>query len=645
MAKRGKPARTGAGAKKGGFFAAIRAQNPAFMLGAALLICLISGAGAYLSKTAGGSIALKKLHWETPSGHLQNALLFVPKTASKTNPAPAVVTAHGWGNNMEVQTPNYVELSRRGYVVLAIDLYGHGDSDNLPVDTWFEDDTNANGVYDAVKLLASLPYVDAAQIGVEGHSNGAYLCNLAVLLDNKAPKPLISSVLLECNDAIYTEKIYYGQFFDAADTNYTNIYGNRSVAIVAAKYDEAFHRIAYPGGTLTAPRDFLYSALAQSFLHFGADPSGLEERQGDTFYVQNIDGKEALRIMYTPAVLHMWAFMSKKVTGEFIEFFQKAMPAPAAKAPGNQVWQWKAFFEAMGIIGLFMFFVNFIAVLLKTKFFGTLGAKEPVRPAVVDRKGKAWLWRGLVLNALFSAISFPVMWAVGLLNQVRFFNQWHPWVLGLWSLVTGLFALLIMFLNYRRYAKPRGLNLRKQGVFLSGEAAIKSILLGLLTAAAVYAIVFAADYFFAADYCLWAFFSFRAFDANKLPVILKFAPFFVFFYVIHSIAMNVFNYIQIGKKEWVNTLILCIFSALGTVILLAAFYIPFLITGLLPVDRLAWGLGTMIMWTYPMAAVLPTATVLNRIIYKKTRNPYIGGIAFSLMVTTMLCNNTLTYLI
>jgi pimeloyl-ACP methyl ester carboxylesterase len=615
------------------------------MLVTALIICFISGLGASLVKSGGGSITVKKLHWETPSGHMQNAQLFVPKTATKETPAPAIVVAHGWGNNLEVQTPNYVELSRRGYVVLAIDLYGHGDSDNLPIDSWFEDDTNANGVYDGVKMLAALPYVDAAQIGVEGHSNGAYLCNLAVVLDNQADSQLISSVLLECNDAVYTGKIYYAQYFDGSDTNYTNLYGNRSIGIVAAKYDEAFHRILYPDGTLTAPRDFIHSALAQSFLHFGANPSGLEKRDNDTFYLQNIDGKEAVRIIYTPTVIHMWAFFSKQVTGDFIGFFQKAMPAPAAKAPGNQVWQWKAFFEGIGVIGLFIFFVNCILALLKTKFFGVLRAKGPVLPAAADRKGKAWMWWGLTLNALFSAISFPVIWAIGNLNQVTFFNQWHPWVLGLWSLITGLFSLLILFLNYRKYAKARGLNLREQGVFLSGDMAGKSVLLGVLTAVCTFALVFAGNYFFTTDYCLWALFAFRAFDANKFPVILKFAPFFVFFYVINSIAMNIFNYIKIGKKEWVNILIMCVFNILGIVILLAAFYVPFLITGLLPTDRLSWGVGTLIMWVCPIVAVLPVGTVINRVVYKKTRNPYIAGIAFSLIITTMLCNNTLTYLI
>ena len=39
------------------------------------------------------------------------------------NPAPAVVTSHGYLNNKEMQDLNYVELARRGFVAFAIKLY------------------------------------------------------------------------------------------------------------------------------------------------------------------------------------------------------------------------------------------------------------------------------------------------------------------------------------------------------------------------------------------------------------------------------------------------------------------------------------------------------------------------------------------
>ena len=80
------------------------------------------------------------------------------------NPAPAIVCSHGWYNNREMQDLNYVEYARRGFVVLSIDMYGHGNSENLPNGTWWEPENNANGMYDAVQMMATLPFVDASSI-------------------------------------------------------------------------------------------------------------------------------------------------------------------------------------------------------------------------------------------------------------------------------------------------------------------------------------------------------------------------------------------------------------------------------------------------------------------------------------------------
>jgi pimeloyl-ACP methyl ester carboxylesterase len=623
----------------------VSVKNPAFMLAVALLVCFISAFGASLIKSGGGSISVKQLKWETPSGHMQAAQLFIPKNATGKNPAPAIVVTHGWSNTNEMQAPNYIEFSRRGYVVLAIDMYGHGDSDNVPIDSWWNDNNGGNGVYDGVKLLATLPYIDASQIGITGHSNGAYASNIAVLLDNETAKPLISSVLLAANDAYYSNTPYYMAYYDGSDKQYTNRYGNRNVGLIAAKHDEIFHRIKYMDGTLTTPNDFIDQPTAQSFLNFGRNPTGLEKRDSYRMYTENIDGKDAIRVIYNPDMVHPWGILSSRLASYGVEFFQKAIPAPNPIASTNQIWQWKVFFETIGIIGFFMFFVNFIAVMLKTRFFGVLNARKPTLPSEATRRGKVWLWVGLSVNAIFAAISYPVIFIVGNLYQPTFFNQQQPWVLALWSLFCGLFTLFVLFLNYRGYAKANGLNLREQGVILSKDKLLKTVLLGVLAAASTYSIVFLTTYFFKTDFRIWFIFTFRAFDAIKFAEILKFLPFFLIFYVANSIAMNAFNFIKIGKKEWINTLLMAIFNTSGPIFVLVIFYSYFFATGLMPTDYLACGVGSMCFWIYAIVVILPLVTVLSRIIYKHTRNPYLPGIAFSIIIVTMLCTNALTYLI
>ena len=160
-----------------------------FWLCIALVLCLISCIGASAVQTSFGQVTIRDLRFETASGHQMSALLLIPDTATPETPAPAIVCSHGWYNNREMQDLNYVEYARRGFVVLSIDMYGHGNSENLPNGTWWEPENNANGMYDAVQMMATLPFVDASRIGVTGHSNGALASRTAVLLDNEAETP------------------------------------------------------------------------------------------------------------------------------------------------------------------------------------------------------------------------------------------------------------------------------------------------------------------------------------------------------------------------------------------------------------------------------------------------------------------------
>ena len=188
-------------------------------------------------QTGGGAIKYHDITMVTDSGHELDALLLVPKNATRENPAPAIVTSHGWYNNREMQDLNYVEYARRGYVVISISMYGHGDSEVIPDGTWWDAENNANGLYDAVKYIARLPYVDASRIGVTGHSNGALASRVAVMQDEEG---LIAAALLVSNDAVYKK-----------DDQWVNIFGSRDAGIVACQYDEFFHRVKHsPSCTL-----------------------------------------------------------------------------------------------------------------------------------------------------------------------------------------------------------------------------------------------------------------------------------------------------------------------------------------------------------------------------------------------------------
>ena len=104
------------------------------MLCVALALCLISMIGASLIQTDGHQIEIKQMTWETSAGHQIAADLWIPSNATQETPAPAVITIEGWYNNKEMQDLYTLELARRWYVVLTMDLHGHGNSESLPQD-------------------------------------------------------------------------------------------------------------------------------------------------------------------------------------------------------------------------------------------------------------------------------------------------------------------------------------------------------------------------------------------------------------------------------------------------------------------------------------------------------------------------------
>ncbi len=593
-------------------------RNAKFWVCIALLLCLISSVGASVFQTDFGAIEYHDLTIETDSGHKLDALLLVPENATAQEKAPGIVVSHGWYNNREMQDLNYVEYARRGYVVLAISMYGHGDSEVVPSNTWWDDENNANGLYDSVKYLSRLPYVDAEKIGVTGHSNGALACREAVLQDEEC---LISAALLVSNDAVYKDE----------NDDFYNMFGSRDAAIVACQYDEFFHRVDGK-----APREFINQLVAQSFLNFGADPEGLEARTADVFYEKEIDGENAIRAIYNPAITHPWAHFSSHVVSFSVDFFDRALGASNELAHTNQIWQFKAAFNAIGIVGFFMFALFSALAMLDLPYFSELKAKTDVAlwPAPEEKVRKKML-RSQILTAALSIPAYLIAFAIGFLLQSSFWNQGASRVIGIWSVLCGVIILITL----RTSQKKNPIDKAERGIAISKQKLIKTVVLSLSVVGASFMLVYLSDYFFLTDYRLWCFATIRAFDAQHWGMILRFVPMWLFYYIIISVSGNCFNYIDMGKNKWKSPLLQMFFVFLGPQIMIMSQYITFFITGKMLLDPLS---GIMGIWLFPIVLILPLASLISHIIYKKTKNPYIGGIIMGMIACILTVTNTLT---
>lgn len=594
----------------------------------AIVLMLISMIGASLIQTSGGRVKVDEVNWVDTDGIRKTALLLVPENATVETPAPAIVTSHGFLNNKEMQDLNYVELARRGYVVLAIDMASHGDSQiaagvaNMMPSVW-----------QGVLFLADIGYVDTARIGVTGHSFGGFSSNFAVTMDNAAGTNLISAVLVNSMDPTYDSD---------SDGVFDNVYGGRDVGVVAGEYDEFGFTILDENGVKQPKPDYIHSAEAQSFLYYGTDRGEQPEREANTVYTQEVDGQEAMRVIYTSNIIHPWSHFSARSTTSTIEFFEQALGAPNPIPATNQIWQWKTVFNVVGIVGFVMFVINCAIALLATPLFqsvSSLGTEQTLSAPAFKGK-KWWFWVSLVISAVVgSVIYLPIMLATKSATYERtFLNQAAVRGVSTWAMACGV-VTLVLLLATKAINKDAWADCAAK-VRITPVRLLKTVLLAITVVAASYAWVFIADYFFHVDFRIWVL-AIKRFNPVYLFIAIPFMIMGSVFYIMSSISVNCFNYCKIGGKEWVNTLILALFTGAPAFILTLMQYIYFYQTGYL---LFAVGESALfVVWLFPLVAILPISVLVSRKIYKACGNPYLAGVINAVIVALISSANTCTF--
>ncbi len=595
----------------------------------AIVLMLISMIGASLIQSSGGRVRVEEVTWVDTDGIKKSALLLSPKSATAENPAPAVVTSHGFLNNKEMQDLNFVELARRGYVVLSIDMASHGDSEiaaGVP--------NMIPSVWQGVLFLSNIPYVDNSRIGVTGHSFGGFSCNFSVDFDNAAGTNLVAAVLVNSMDPTYDSD---------SDGVFDNVYGNRDVGVIAGEYDEFGFNIFDENGVKQPKPNYIHSAEAQSILYFGEDRGDQPEREANTVYTENIDGKDAMRVIYTHKIIHPWSHFSARSTKATIEFFEQSLGAPNPIASTNQIWQWKVVFNVVGIVGFVMFAINCAIALLTTPFFQSVSNVAPDTTLTApEYKGKKWwFWLSLAIAAIVgAAIYLPILLGTKSATYERtFLNQSAVRGITCWAVVCGIVTIVLLILS-NVINKHAPVDTEATGIKISPVKLLKTILLAITVVVASYAWVFIADYFFHVDFRIWVL-AFKRFNPEFLIIAIPFMILSCVFYIASSISVNCFNYRKIAGKEWVNTLILALFTAAPALIVTLLQYIYFFSTG-----NLLFTAGEsplFIVWLFPLVAILPLSVLISRKIYKASGNPYLPGIINAIIVALVSCANTCTF--
>lgn len=665
------------------------------LLCVALVLILLGSVLAGVFNSGAGATKVSRIRFDGGHGEL-SGLLYMPKDASAENPKPTIIVTHGYLNSAEMQDANAVELSRRGFVVLALDQYDHGHS-SLSHENY--SDVSFFGVWlpfwvnsmnDAVQYMYEQPYVLKDEngngiIGVTGHSMGGFSSTMALCMDEaQAAETGVRKIyagLTEGSDFMYTSIVG----FDAATADALG--GGRIMGKVCAQYDEFFFNDPNVEGGTVRHKDYVSTPDGMTFLQ------QTEPAQANTWYDTSDGGR---RIIYQPAQTHPWNHFSAKTTGYAVDFYMTAFAdyADGLKdiAPSSQMWQWKEAFECVALVGFVMLLIAVASILIELPFFSKANSGAlAVKPSVTGGK-KAATAIILIVAVLLPAVVFEplmdggvespivqVLFYVGLLVavggivalimnlakakekgmtvgsvvmilaggllalicKVPMYQNYGVWTapglngIAYWTIGCALISLCILSTVYVCMKAKDGFTFTDYGVSFKPMVIVAGLCTALVTVVIGYAVLFLMDALFKADFRIWTF-AFKTFDANILPAILRYLPTFLLFYIISTAGITVNTNTE--KLQGVKGYLLAMaLNAGGAALWLAVQYI-FLFAGGVAAFPGAALSGIELVAMVPTLAI---AAIISRNLYKKTGNIWTPAFLNAILMTTMAVANTM----
>jgi pimeloyl-ACP methyl ester carboxylesterase len=153
-----------------------------------LILSIITASSLYLSWSADtglGDLIVERMEIESDAGRPVNFLVYSPRYRTYGQPMPIVLTTHGIAGSKEGMYSFNIELARRNFTVVSVDLAGHGDSE-LSFD-WTDYATLADDCYAALRhIQTTRAYVDNELYGMLTHSLGL---QVALAVNELAIKP------------------------------------------------------------------------------------------------------------------------------------------------------------------------------------------------------------------------------------------------------------------------------------------------------------------------------------------------------------------------------------------------------------------------------------------------------------------------
>lgn len=643
-----------------------KGRASAIVLAVCLVLMIATSAIGHVIQTSGGSVRTEEITFTTDVGATSHAKLYIPSTATAETPAPAILLCHGYSASLDAMEPNAIELSRRGYVVMALDMYGHGES-TLPPDGYSQVEMGNVinyapdlGSYSALQEFAKLDYVDLTKIGMLGHSMGTAAIQEGAYIAYAKWTAAYTAAYAEALEAGQDEATAAGTAYMAAmgagivlpssmvltgyNYNVRNINDLTYIGVTAE--NGVFPLYAAPVNMCTIEGTFdEFSGLlwdvddasqyTTSFkFAYGTGgawnvPSGTYFMYGDTAATP-LSREEAvsaaasaaytmvpIRAAYTFEGTHSDTYYDETSIAYGIDFFDITLRGGAATIdPADQVWHSRA---ACGLIGLAATLVAFVALaltLLKVPFFATIVRPEPKSITNCDTPKHAVRYAIIYIVCLLPA---PLLyyWLVGYPYYMQpqwfmfltkfmpnsFFNMAPMNTLMLFNGVIGVIFLVLYVLIFLFVARKAGFTLENTGLKLPVVQVLKSLLLAAVSFGVIYAVLYACSALSGTEFAFFKF-NIMPMDGDRWIAFFKYLPVWLFFFLLVSVLYNSFTRIN-NAPAWLNYILIAVTSCGGLAVMFAYDYGKLFATGVRGIQYIPG--TTSEEWISSVGMAFPTA--------------------------------------
>lgn len=663
-------------------------RNRILLLLLALVLIVGGSYGAHYVNTNKGRTDVQRIDFDTDRGTL-SGLLYTPEGTSAATPRPAIIVTHGYLNSGEMQDLNAIELSRRGFVVLALDMYDHGHSKAKESFTGSFMNFWPTAMWDAAQYMYKQPYVLKDEkgnglIGVTGHSMGGFSSAMAIYEDEKAFEKNGYRTIF--TSLTHGSDYYWTGFLGLTTELAAQHSGGRTLGKLAAQFDEFFFNTDPNVRGDVIKKNYVGTTGGKTFLE-------QEEPKAETWYDTADGGK---RIVYQPYEIHPWNHFSKVSTGHTVDFYLTAFEdyseslnsLPAA----NQIWLYKELANGAALLGFLLLILSLGLMATSLPCLKTQAAAEEGEAVVPAPENTTNLGLGK-LAALMAAVLLPAMFfpaimdknfgsdmmklltaagavfaIVGLVGLIRAnekpvrlgalvvlasgltlalltrlpsFTIVRLWSapttnqIAYWALISVCFSLLFMGMTYLGGKKQQETSMKDYGLKLSLGGIFASFVMAVVITAIGYGVVFAIDRLWQVDFRFWVM-AFKTFDLSLLVKVVPYLLPFFLYYLVGGAA--IYNHTK-DMKGCKACLLAMTLNAGGIVLYLLLHY------GLL------FATGTALFPTQPLSSILlialaptlMTAAVYTRAMAKETGNVWLPAFLNALLMTIMTVANTCVY--